>query len=131
MAKIAKLKTEAALQLETAKSKLPEVKAKAADNPNEKNTKALDHLQNEIARLSALVRREHFQEIAGTRVTKALNALKNVGSCARPRSYTYDVSDITKLEDALTSATLNAVDAFKTSLKPSSEKPVKQAKFVF
>lgn len=64
----------------------------------------------------AVENRERFIRVAGGRVKSARVALKNIGKCAVPRSYTYDESDVAKAETALTDAVKSAIAALRNAL---------------
>ena len=68
--------------------------------------------------------RDRFVRVGGGRVKKARAAIRNLNAVAQPRSYTYSLDDVSKLENALNSE----VNAVVSKLKNALANPQKAAK---
>lgn len=94
-----------------------EVATKAnTDKPTDKTAAAVEAVKAEVAGYVKTVNRERFVRVGGGRVIKGRAAIRNIAAVAQPRSYTYDESDVAKLESALNSEVTKTVAKLRAAL---------------
>ena len=133
MAKVAKEKSPAAKALEVAREKLAKAKEMLAKQDNATNKKAVEAAQAEVSKHAAIVNRERFEDVAGTRLANFIKTGENLINCASPRSYKFEASDVAELETAVNDIGKRVVAAFKAGLNATSSdaKATGSKKFVF
>lgn len=133
MAKVAKEKSPAAKALEVAREKLAKAKEMLAKQDNATNKKAVEAAQAEVAKQAAIVNRERFEDVAGTRLANFIKVGENLINCASPRSYKFEATDVQQLEEAVDDIAKRVKAAFRAGLNAtnSEAKASGAKKFVF
>lgn len=98
------------------RQKLEVAKKNDAAKSTDATKKAVADLEAAVKAGLTVVNRERFVRVAGGRVKKARLAIKNLANVAAPRSYTYDESDVSKAETALTAQVKSTIDALRSAL---------------
>lgn len=75
----------------------------------------------------AVVNRERFVRVAGSRATRARDAVRNLSGVAQPRSYSYTSADVDKLEGMLKSEAENTVRKLREALTKGAGSAAKTA----
>lgn len=116
MAKPKSAPTAAALATVAARDILTKAREAEKAKSTDATKKAVADAEVKFKAALATENRERFIRVAGGRVKSARVALKNIGKCAVPRSYTYDESDVAKAETALNDAVKQAIAALRNAL---------------
>lgn len=99
-----------------AKDKLTKAREHDTAKTTDATKKALAAAEAEFKTAQTVENRERFVRVCGGRVKSARAALRNIGKCAVPRSYTYDESDVAKAETALMDECKKAIGALRNAL---------------
>lgn len=79
--------------------------------------KAVATAEAAVKSAQAVENRERFVRVGGGRVKKARATLRNLAGVAAPRSYTYNASDIDKLEKVLADELASTVKKLRNALE--------------
>ena len=99
-----------------AKQKLEIAKTAHEKNASAENKTKLDNAHAAVKAAQTVENRERFVRVAGGRVTKARDAIRNLSNVAQPRSYTYTEADCDLAEKALTDEIKKSIGALRSAL---------------
>lgn len=102
-----------------------------AEKPTDKTGAAIEAAKAEVAKHAAIVSRERFVRVGGSRVVKARTAVRNLAGVANPRSYSYSAEDVAKVETVLTEEVKKTVDKLRAALTKSPAAAKEAESFTF
>lgn len=121
---MAKAKTERTAKqkaLDAASKKYDDAKAAHEKKPTDQTRAALESALKERMAAAAPVRRENFVRVAGGRVKKARDAIRQLGAVNNTKQYTYNDADIANAEKVLSDAIAAAIANMRAGLaKPGA-----------
>lgn len=100
-------------------------------NATDKSKADLAAAQEKLKAAVAVENRERFVRVAGGRVTKARDAIRNLSNVAQPRSYSYTEEDCDKAEKALTEEIKKSIGAMRAALNKTSTAEKVKDSFTF
>lgn len=115
MAKTKKELNSAQQAAKAARAALKVAKETVAKTKNASTEKALEAANAAASVAVKAENRDRFLRVGGSRVARALEAIKNVGALGNARSYEFDTADVSKIESALNNALASAVSSLKTA----------------
>ncbi len=131
MAKTAAEQTPAQKDTLDKRQKLESAKKANTDKPSEKTAASVAVAEQELKKAVATENRERFVRVGGGRVKKARSAIRNLSNVAAPRSYTYDESDVAKVESVLGDEVKKTVSALRAALANPGKAAKAQDDFTF
>lgn len=126
MAKAAAERTVKQKALDVANTKYDAAVALNEKTPNAANKKAMEDADTTRKAANALVKRENFVRVAGSRVKKVGIAIRNLGNVNNLRTYTYTEADVAAAEKALTDKLKATIAAMRNGLNTSAAAPKEQ-----
>lgn len=116
MAKKAAELSDAAKAVLDIRQKIETAKKNDTAKSTDATKKAIADLEASLKTAIVAENRDRFVRVGGGRVKKARAAIRNLANVAAPRSYTYDESDVAKLETVLSAELSKTVSALRAAL---------------